>query len=743
MNGSTPNSTSLSTPVRGLAGAVRRTARASARRPKTVLALWFALIAGLIVAGSMVGTRQITDTEATVGETNQAERLLEDAHLGDPSVESILVTSDDPETTAADAAALAGALGGLDRVAKVAPTDDPALTADGGRAQLVQVTLVQGGAKQSASQVERRVQEFDEQHPDSTFEQAGVASLNKAFDQIVSEDLSKAEFISLPLILLILFLAFGALVAAAVPLFLGVTATAGALGAAGLVSQIAPADESSASVVVLIGLAVGVDYSLFYIRREREERRAGKGTEAAIDATAATVGRAVVVSGLTVMVALAGLLLTGLAVFQSMALATMVVVLLAVIGSVTALPAMLELLGEKVERGRIPFTSRLRERRERAGRRGLVERAVRAIAARPGVSLIASTAVLLALAVPALGMHLGDSDIEDLPDDIAAVQALRHIDALFPGAPADVRLVVTGDDLASPASQREMDDVAAKALAITGGTGTPGVQVSEDGGTAAIDVAMPDVSRDRSTEIVAELRSELGSIDENDVLVTGDPADSADFTDALNDAMPIVLIGVLGLAFFLLVLAFRSPQLAASVIGLNLLSVGAAYGILVAVFQHGWGAEALGVTVTGSVGSWVPLFSFVILFGLSMDYTVIVLERIREGRARGLSAREAVADGVGATAGVVTSAAAVMVAVFSVFALQRMPEMQQLGIGLAAAVLIDATIVRTVALPATVSLLGERRWKVATPRRRRRSAGGDGGEIIASHREPALSPNSR
>ncbi len=405
------------------------------------------------------------------------------------------------------------------------------------------------------------------------------------------------------------------------------------------------------------------------------------------------------VSGLTVVVALAGLLLTGLAVFGSMALATVVVVLLAIdrLGDSTAGD---ELLGEKVERGRIPFTRRLRERRERAGRRGLVERAVRAIAVRPGVSLIASTAVLVTLAVPAFGMHLGDSDIEDLPDDIAAVQALRHIDALFPGAPADVRLVVTGDDLGSPASQREMDDVAAKALAITGGTGNPELQVSEDGRTAAIDVAMPDVSRDRSTEIIGELRSELGSIDGNDVLVTGDPADSADFTDALNDAMPIVLIGVLSLAFVLLVLAFRSPQLAASVIGLNLLSVGAAYGILVAVFQHGWGAEALGVTVTDSVGSWVPLFSFVILFGLSMDYTVIIiLERIREGRARGLSARgrgrrgrrhrrgrdeRGGGDGRG------------------VLAVRPAADARRckgsFGIGLAAAVLIDATIVRTAAL---------------------------------------------
>jgi RND superfamily putative drug exporter len=267
------------------------------------------------------------------------------------------------------------------------------------------------------------------------------------------------------------------------------------------------------------------------------------------------------------------------------------------------------------------------------------------------------------------------------------------------------------------------------------------VTVAKDGSAASIAVPMPDVPRDEATQIVDELRADLGDIDGNEVLVTGEAAEGADFTSALNDAMPIVLAGVLGLAFLLLLAAFRSPWLAASVVGLNLLSVGAAYGVLVAVFQHGWGAEALGVVETGSVGSWIPLFSFVILFGLSMDYTVIVLERIREGRENGLGARAAVAEGVGATAGAVTSAAAVMVAVFSLFALQRMPEMQQLGVGLAAAVLIDATIVRAVALPAVVALLGERRWRVAPNRAaRRRRYEQQRGEIIATRPDQMINP---
>ena len=314
---------------------------------------------------------------------------------------------------------------------------------------------------------------------------------------------------------------------------------------------------------------------------------------------------------------------------------------------------------------------------------------------------------------------------------------MGSIDQQFPGAPANVQLVVAGGELSG--SSAELEQVGERALAITGGTGQPQVNVADDGSVASITVPMPDTSRDEATAIVGELRGELGDLKGNEVLVSGEAAESADFTKALNDAMPIVLAGVLGLAFLLLVAAFRSPWLAASVVALNLLSVGAAYGIVTAVFQHGWGAELLGVTETGSIGSWLPLFSFVILFGLSMDYTVIVLERIREGRERGLSAREAVAEGVGATAGAVTSAAAVMVAVFSLFALQRMPEMQQLGVGLGAAVLIDATIVRAMALPAVVALLGERRWRVA-PRGRRPERSRRSGEIIGSHREPALTP---
>jgi RND superfamily putative drug exporter len=533
--------------------------------------------------------------------------------------------------------------------------------------------------------------------------------------------------------------AFGALVAAAVPLVLGVTAVAGAMGAASLISQLVPDSGSTASVIVLIGLAVGVDYSLFYIRREREERRAGKGPEATLDATAATVGRAIVVSGITVIVALAGLLITGLAVFASIALGTMVVVALAVIGSITVLPALLQILGERVERGRLPFAGRLRERR--AGRPSVWGRIAAAVARRPRLALLSAVAALTAVAVPALGMHLGDTTAEDLPDDVREVAALRHIEALFPGGPASARLVVSGDGLDTAAGRAELQDLGQRAREVTGGAGSPRVVAAADGRTAAVDVPMPEMSRDDATDVVGELRDGVApTMAGAEVLVTGDAAESADFTSALRSAMPVVVGVVLALAFVLLVAAFRSPWLAAAVIGLNLLSVLAAYGVIVAVFQHGFAADLLGVQETGPVVSWIPLFAFVILFGLSMDYTVVVLERIREARMAGRSAREAVAEGVGATAGAVTSAAIVMVAVFSLFAMLRLPEMKQLGVGLGAAVLIDATIVRGIALPAAVALLGERRWRVAPRRRRPRERAAREGEIIELGSEPRPIP---
>ena len=689
-----------------LARLVRRVAGTSARRPKAVIALWLVLVVGCVAAGSMTGTQSLSGADTGVGESARADQRLEDAGLDDPAVERVLLSSGDEATTAAAARDLERRLGALPEVAERLPSQ----TTDGGRVVLVQAAM-RGDPDDAVDHVEpleQAVAGVRAGHDGVTLQQAGSASIDGAIDGVVEEDLQKAELISLPIIIVVLLVAFGAVVAASVPLLLGITAVAAALGALGAVSQLVPTDASASSLVVLIGLAVAVDYSLFYIRREREERRAGRGPLAALDAAAGTVGRAVLVSGITVMVAVAGLLITGLNVFAAMAIGTIIVVAVAVIGSLTVLPAVLALLGDRIDKGRIPLLNRRRRGP------GAWARLARAVTRRPVVSLITSVCLLGALAVPALDLKTAESGSSILPDSIPEIAALHAIERAFPGAPGDAELVVTGEGL--DRAQDRLQALGDRALDATGGSGEPTVTVSEDGRTALVSVPMPERGVEADRETVDVLRDRVaptaGEVAPGaEALVTGGAAGDADFTGRLETTTPLVIAFVLGLALVLLFAAFGSPLLALVTIGLNLLSVGAAYGILVAVFQHNWAEDLLNFTSNGTVVSWIPLFAFVILFGLSMDYTVMVLERIREGRRAGLTPREAAAEGVGATAGAVTSAAVVMVGVFSVFALMRMLEMKELGVGLAAAVLIDATIVRGLALPAAVALIGER-WKV-------------------------------
>jgi uncharacterized membrane protein YdfJ with MMPL/SSD domain len=680
---------------------VQRVAAASARRPKTMIALWLLLVVGCLTAGTLTGTRSLEGAEGGVGESGRADQRLEAAGLDGVPVENVLVRSGDAATTARAVETLTGKVAGLDAVSDVSAE----ATKAGGRTTLVSITLRgdPDDAKDVVGPIEQAV--ADTRAPGVTLQQAGDGTVDNAFDTIIEEDLQSAELISLPIILVVLAIAFGALVAALVPLLLGITAVAAALGAAGVISQIAPDDGVTGSMIVLIGLAVGVDYSLFYIRREREERAAGKGKQAALEATAATVGRAIVVSGLTVIVALAGLLVTGLSVFASMALGTMAVVAIAVVGSVTVLPAVLALLGDKVNRGRLPGFGR-RPRRGRAW-----AAIARAVTKRPRAALLTAVFLLGALAVPALDMKTGETRPSDLPQDVPAIAALQAIDREFPGAPDQAQIVVAG-----LATGGRLDALGEQAIGLTGGSGEVRQRVSEDGRTAVLDVPLPDRGRAAARTAVESLRGEL-ALPQAEVMVGGDAAEELDFTNRLRTTTPIVIAFVLGLAFLLIVAAFRSPLVAATVMGLNLLSVGAAYGVLVGVFQHSWAESLLGFSSSGTIVNWIPLFCFVILFGLSMDYTVLVLERIREARLNGRSPRAAAAEGVSATAGAVTSAAVVMVAVFSVFAMLRLPDMKQMGVGLAAAVLLDATVVRGLALPAAVTLLGERGWRVE-PRRR-------------------------
>jgi uncharacterized membrane protein YdfJ with MMPL/SSD domain len=698
-----------------LARFVHAAARSAARRPKTTIALWLALIVACVAAGSLAGMRTLSDSGSGsgTGESGRADARLSASGLQGPATEDVLVTSRSAAHTGRAVSALHSGLRRLPAVKSVdGPDRSQSLSTAGGRTALVVVTL-RGDPDNSdsrAAQVEHFVDGIAGIHPGVTFREAGSGSEDNAMNKLVDDGLHRVELISVPLTLLILVLAFGALVAALVPLLLGLTSVAAALGALGLVSHIAPNGSSTAPVVVLIGLAVGVDYSLFYIRRERVERRTGASADAALAATSATVGRAILVAGATVMIGLAGLLFTGFGVFTSMALGAILVVAIAVVGSLTVLPATLALLGDRIDRGR------LWPRRRRAHarpRRTMWQVFAAGVTGRPRTALAVAVLLLAALAAPVIGMQTGEPGQNDVGPKTPIRVAERSIERAFPGSSDTADLVVSGHALGQRQTVAQLRRIGRQGRQITHGRGAVALQVSRDGQTAQLEIPMPEASLTVGDRRVQALRHELEpavarAIPGARADLTGDYAGNLDFSSRLSHVTPLVIAFVLALAFVLLIATFRSSLLALSVIGLNLLSVGAAFGVLVEVFQHHWAQSLLGFQSNGAVVDWLPLFAFVVLFGLSMDYTVLVLERAREARRAGAGAREAAAEALASTGGAVTSAALVMVAVFSVFATLPLLEFKQLGIGLAAAIALDATIVRGLALPAVLTLLGDR-----------------------------------
>jgi uncharacterized membrane protein YdfJ with MMPL/SSD domain len=561
-------------------------------------------------------------------------------------------------------------------------------------------------------EITRAVAGVQRENPDFVVVEAGSSSTGKALDAMFGSQLARAGLISIPLTLVILLLVFGSVVGATVPLLLALSSVFATIGLVAVPSQIVPMDEVVSEVILLIGLAVGVDYSLFYIRRERDERRAGRGERAALEAAAATSGRAVLISGFTVMIAMAGMFFSGDKTFMSMAIGTMMVVAVAMIGSLTVLPAVLSWLGDRVDTVRVPFVSRLR-RGDGEGRvwGAILDRVLQ----HPLVSALAAGAVLLLLAVPALRLHTSTSGLDALPTSLQEVQDYHAVDDAFPGGATPAVVAISGD-AARPALQRAVRQLEAKALASGQALEPIHAEVAPSG--TAIRVAIPLVGRGtdaRSNAALATLREEIvpatvGRVQGVEVAVTGDTAASKDWNDAMKSALPLVGGFVLTFAFLLLLVTFRSVVIPFKAIVMNLLSVAAAMGVIVAVFQWGWGESLLDFSSNGGVAAWLPLFLFVILFGLSMDYHVFILSRVREYYDRGLDTEQAVARGIKTTAGVVTSAAVVMMLVFGVFATMPIVDMKEMGVGLAAAILIDATIVRAVLLPATMKLLGRWNW---------------------------------
>ena len=604
---------------------------------------------------------------------------------------------------------------GVQKVKSPYAADNAGQISKDGRSALVNFEI-RGTDDQTADRidaVEKSVAAVQSAHPQYTVDEFGDASADKAISKSFSDDFKKAETLSLPITLLILVVAFGSLMAAGIPVLLALSAVLSTVGLIGAVSQIAPVDESISSVVLLIGLAVGVDYSLFYLRREREERAAGRSEEAALEAAAATSGRAVLVSGLTVMIAMAGMYFTGSATFSSFATGTVLVVAVALIASLTVLPAILSKLGDRVEKGRIPLVHRLRRPAGDSRAWGWVlDRVLR----RPALSAIVSGGILVALAIPALTLHTANPGVDGIPKNLPIMKTYERMNAAFPGGEIPAVAVVQAKDVTAPKVVAAIKDLKREALASGQFKQPVSVDVSANKRVAVVDLPLVGNGTDaKSNAALATLRGSIipHTIDKvpgAKAEVTGQTAGSKDFNDLMKSHAPIVFAFVLSLAFLLLLVTFRSIVIPLKAIALNLLSVGAAYGVLVMVFQHGWGESLLGFKSTGAITSWLPLFLFVVLFGLSMDYHVFILTRIREAFDRGMSTEDAVSHGIKSSAGVVTSAAVVMVAVFAIFASLSALEFKQLGVGLAAAVLIDATIVRAVLLPATMKLLGDWNW---------------------------------
>jgi uncharacterized membrane protein YdfJ with MMPL/SSD domain len=697
--------------------------RWSVQHRKAAILGWLAFVlVSLVIGMKVLPQEQIDPKAAGPGESGQAAKAIDGAYE-DKASEQVLVQS--TQLTAGDArfkAAVADVTHRLERtegvdnvVSPYQPRVSGQISADEHSA-LVTFDLP-GDSKVTKTSVEHSqaaVAAAQTAHPELRIEESGDASISQATLEASNEEMGKSAMLSLPLTLIILVFAFGALVTAGIPLLLALTSVAATMGLLGPVSQLAPVDASVMHVVLLIGMAVGVDYTLFYLKREREERAAGRETDAAIEAAAATSGRAVVISGLTVMVAMAGMYLGGISNFASFATGTIMVVAVAVIGSLTVLPALLSKLGDRVDRGRVPLVSRIKHR---VGKVGIWSRILDRVLRRPLLSAVVATGVLVALAIPALGMQTSLGGTEDISRDIPEMQTYDRIQAAFPSEGSMEMVVIKADDVTTPAVVSAVEALEDEAQQRPGlFEGKPTIEISDDHTVATVAFPTTGTGTDeRSNDAVDALRDEMvpatvGQLGGVEAYTTGEAAATGDFNDAMIGNLPYVFGFVLSAAFLLLLVTFRSIVIPIKAIVLNLLSVGAAYGLLVLVFQNEWAESLLGFESNGAIAAWLPLFLFVILFGLSMDYHVFILTRIREAFDRGERTEDAVAHGIKSTAGVVTSAAIVMVAVFSMFALSSELQMKQMGIGLAAAVLIDATIIRGVLLPAVMKLLGDLNW---------------------------------
>jgi uncharacterized membrane protein YdfJ with MMPL/SSD domain len=696
----------------------------SSRRPWLTLAGWaLALVAAIAITAAFVGDALSGDEEITSDTDSRRADELRSARFtgerGQRGVTEVIVvrsrtaTVDEPRferRVQALAAQVRGA--GAEHVTTFFDSSERRLVSQDRRASGMLVALGPD-AEDDIEDVVETVQAAD----DREFEVAitGENTLDADFDTLAGDDLRNGELgFGLPVALIVLLIVFGSLVAGLVPLLLAIISITVALALLALVGQVFPLSVFATNMLTGMGLALGIDYSLFVLSRYREERRHGRDPREAIAAVGATASRAVLFSGIAFTLAMVGLLLVPSTIMRSLAVGAIAAALVSVVAALTLLPALLRLLGDRVNALRLPFFGRTADRDESP----FWTRAVGGVLSRPLISLVLAAALLLLMAAPLLDLRSGEAGVSTLPDRLAAKQGYLALNAAFPGESTEPAEVVIDGDADSPAVQTGIERLRRR---LAGDPRFDHAQLETNAAGDLTVLTVPvrgDPVGEGAVDAVRGLRSELVpgafSAPRVQVLVGGDTAESIDESDTMAHWLRIVLAFVLALTFVLLTIAFRSLVVAAKAIVVNLLSVGAAYGLLVLVFQKGVGNELLGFPRVDTIEAWVPLFLFAVLFGLSMDYHVFLLSRIRERFRQTGDNRDAIAHGVGSTGRIITGAALIIVAVFSGFARGDLVMFQQMGFGVAVALLLDATIVRLVVVPAAMQLLGARNWYLPT-----------------------------
>ncbi|MFE2094508.1 MMPL family transporter [Streptomyces sp. NPDC059460] len=709
----------------------------SARHPWRAIAGWFLFVILCLGAGIATGSNAATTEDFRVGEAGRAEAMATEGGLQRRPTEHVLIRARSGPLDAVAAGSVAREL--TVRMGKLSEVDSVAAPVRSRDGSALRVTVVLKGpeldGRKNVVPLLEQTAEAAADHPDLVVEETGSPAISKGVNDQRDDDLALSERITLPVTLVILLIVFGSVVMAGVPLLLALSSIAATMGLAMVASHVLPDPGVGTNMILLIGLAVGVDYTLFYLKREREERARAGGRlspEALVELASATAGRAIVVSGLAVIVSTATLYLATDVIFSSLATGTILVVAVAVVSSLTVLPALLVKIGHRTERRAAKKAARRASRGEpvrteqvRPENGKMFAALLRPARLHPAITLCVSVVVMLGIAAPALGLKLIDPGKDTFSRDIPAMRIHDRLTAKFPELLVRHEIVTRSTPDRAPQVEQALVELGRRAQAdplFARNAEPPRVRTSADGRISVLELAVPyPAPSGRAIESLKHLRevylpATVGGVPGAETAVSGDVARGQDYVKHENSKLPLVIGFLLLLTFVMTVVAFRSVAIALIGVFLNLLSAAAALGALVMVFQGTWAENLLDFDSLGAIASRVPLFLFVILFGLSMDYQVFVVSRIKEARENGMPARTAVLDGIARSAKVVTSAAMVMVTVFAAFVFLHLTEMKQMGFCLAVAVLLDAVIIRMMILPSILMLLGERAWWPLRPR---------------------------